>query len=126
MLHHGEVLRQVGNVEKAVVVQIGADWRESSLDAQDKAMLEFAEHLTFDHPTVGPVDLNKLREAGFSDENILDIIALVSYRNFSNRLHMSLGCSDPENLTKWDDDLAAMLEVRRSAAPRPTGAASVS
>lgn len=48
MLHHGEVLRQVGKVKKAGVVRIGANWRESRLDPQDKAMLEFAEYLTFE------------------------------------------------------------------------------
>ena len=42
----------------------------SVLDDSDKAMLVFAEKLTFDHHSMSEDELNKLRNTGFSDENI--------------------------------------------------------
>jgi hypothetical protein len=53
-----------------------------------------------------------IRQVGFSDENILDIIASVAYRNFSNRLNIAIGLDDPENLSKLDPDLKAMLDAK--------------
>ena len=37
--------------------------------------------------------VQKLRDAGFNDENILDIVACTAYRNFVNRIHDGLGMS---------------------------------
>ena len=47
-----------------------------------------------------------------SDENILEIIASVAFRNFSNRLNVALGLDDPDNLPELDPDLNEMLGAR--------------
>jgi uncharacterized peroxidase-related enzyme len=69
-----------------------------ALDEADKAMLAFTEKMTFDCCTLTEDDLNALREVGFTDENVLDIIGSVAYRNMSNRLNIALGldADDPE------------------------------
>ncbi len=118
VIPHGQNFCTIAGVDKKVAVQIGLDWTKAGLDGQDQAVLAFAEKLTHDHPNVGKSDLEKLRKAGFSDDNILDIITIVSYRNFSNRLHMAIGCSDPENIAKPDPELMQMVERRRSAPAR--------
>ena len=111
-MNHGALLRQVSDLEKQDVVQIGEDYTASRLDEQDKAMLAFAEKINETPERLCKADIERLRAVGFSDENILDIIASVAYRNFSNRLNIALGLDDPENLSKPDPELMGMLQAR--------------
>ncbi|MED5579402.1 MAG: hypothetical protein VX794_05155 [Nitrospinota bacterium] len=83
------------------------------LDDSDKEILVFAEKLTFDHYSMSEDDLNKLRNVGFSDENILDIIASISYRNFSNRINISLGLDAA--VLKGPQELMDVVEFARRA-----------
>ncbi len=113
-MNHGALLRQVSGLEKEDVVQIGMDYEASALDEQDKAMLAFAEKINDAPDRLCKADIERLRQVGFSDENILDIIASAAYRNFSNRLNIALGLDDPENLSKPDPELMGMLESRKA------------
>ena len=79
-------------------------------------MLAFAEKLTFDHTRVTTQEMEGLRELGFTEENILEIVASVAFSNFSNRLNVSLGLDDPVNLPELDPDLDGMLKARASVA----------
>ena len=79
-------------------------------------MLAFAEKLTSDHTRVTKQDMEGLREVGFTEENILEIVASVAFSNFSNRLNVSLGLDDPVNLPELDPDLDGMLTTRASVA----------
>ena len=54
-------------------------------------MLEYAEKLNASPSGTTPDDLDKLRQAGFTDENITDIVMLTGYRAMLNRLHDALG-----------------------------------
>ena len=54
-------------------------------------MLEYAVKLTSETCTISKEDLSPLREVGFNDEVILDIVQVVSYFNFVNRLACGLG-----------------------------------
>ena len=74
----------------------------SSPDGRE-GMLAFAEKLTFNHTEMDKDDIESLKAVGFSDENILDIIASVAYRNFSNRLNIAIGLD--EDVTEGDQDL---------------------
>ena len=111
-MNHGELLRKASDTDKKAVAAIGMNFRTSDLDHQDKVMLAFAEKLTLDHTHVTKQDLEELRDVGFSDENILEIIASVAFRNFSNRLNVALGLDDPDNLPELDPDLNEMLGAR--------------
>jgi uncharacterized peroxidase-related enzyme len=113
-MNHGALLRQVSDLEKHDVVQIGKDYTASRLDSQDKAMLAFAEKINDAPELLCKADIEHLQAVGFSDENILDIIASVAYRNFSNRLNIALGLDDPENLSKPDPELMGMLEAKKA------------
>jgi len=115
-MNHGALLRQVSGLEKKDVVQIGNDYEASALDEQDKVMLAFAEKINDAPDQLRKADIERLRAVGFTDENILDIIASVAYRNFSNRLNIALGLDDPENLSNLDPDMLGMLEARASRA----------
>ena len=97
-MNHGQLFRaESGDVSLADVAGVLTD-KESSplLNSADRAMLDFAEKLTFNHEAATREDIEKLRAVGFSDENILDIIASVAYRNYSNRLNLAIGIEDGE------------------------------
>jgi uncharacterized peroxidase-related enzyme len=111
-MNHGALLRQVSDLEKQDVVQIGKDYTASRLDEQDKVMLAFATKINDAPQLLCRTDIEQLRQVGFTDENILDIIASVAYRNFSNRLNIAIGLDDPENLSRLDPDLKAMLNAK--------------
>ncbi len=54
-------------------------------------MLEFAELLTIDPSRMTERHVERLREVGFSDVEIFDIVLLTAYRNFMVRIASGLG-----------------------------------
>jgi uncharacterized peroxidase-related enzyme len=94
--HAGTLIRQHGTNEEDVVAMY-RDWRSVSHEPKVTAMLEFAEKLTYAPWSMTEDDLETLRQAGFSDENIVDIVNVTAYRNFINRVHIALGLS-PEGM----------------------------
>ena len=54
-------------------------------------MLEYAVKLTSETCSVNEEDISSFRKAGFDDEAILDIVQVVAYFNFVNRLACGLG-----------------------------------
>jgi len=74
--HHEEALSRYS-------VEITSERRE--------AMLGFAEKLTGRPWMVSKEDVDGLRAVGFNDREILDLVLVVSYFNFVNRLVLGLG-----------------------------------
>ena len=64
------------------------------------AMLDYVEKLTLSPGDVVESDLAPLREAGFTDRDILDICEVAAYYAYVNRMADGLGVSleaeDPE------------------------------
>ena len=60
-------------------------------DAADTAMLDYAEKLTLTPSAVGQDDVDGLRQAGFSDADILDMAQVTAYFAFVNRIAEGLG-----------------------------------
>jgi uncharacterized peroxidase-related enzyme len=58
-------------------------------------LCKFAELLTRTPAAVRPQDLNTLRAHGLTDRDILDVVEVVSYFNYINRVADALGV-DPE------------------------------
>jgi uncharacterized peroxidase-related enzyme len=58
-------------------------------------LCKFAELLTRTPSAVRPQDLNTLRAHGLTDRDILDVVEVVSYFNYINRVADALGV-DPE------------------------------
>ena len=54
-------------------------------------MLEFAVKLTTAPAAVDDADVEDLRAAGFSDRDILDIVEVVAYYAYANRIADGLG-----------------------------------
>lgn len=54
-------------------------------------MLVYAVKLTLTPGEVGRADVEALKEAGFSDRDVLDIVEVTSYYAYANRIADGLG-----------------------------------
>jgi len=88
---HSGLLKLRGDLDQDEAVLAYRDWRRLDLSDADRAMLAFAEKLTFTPAQMAEEDVAGLRDHGFSDENIFDIVVLTAYRNFMNRVNDGLG-----------------------------------
>ncbi len=91
---HGGSLREVTG-DEALTRQIIEDFRKAEVDRRTMRMLEFSEALTVRPDAMSEGDIAPLREEGMTDEEILDLVQLICYFNYTNRLATALGV-DPE------------------------------
>ncbi len=91
---HGGSLREVTG-DEALTRQIIEDFRKAEVDRRTMRMLEFSETLTVRPDAMSEGDIAPLREEGMTDEEILDLVQLICYFNYTNRLATALGV-DPE------------------------------
>ena len=75
---------------------IEADWRTAALSPKRVAMLLYAVKLTLTPAEMNKADTEALRAAGFSDRDILDIVEVVGYYAYANRIADGLGV-EPES-----------------------------
>ena len=75
---------------------IEADWRTAALSPKRVAMLRFSVKLTLTPAEMNKADTEALRAAGFSDRDILDIVEVVGYYAYANRIADGLGV-EPES-----------------------------
>jgi uncharacterized peroxidase-related enzyme len=88
--HHGEaLLRLTKNTE--LVRRLKSDINNVNLTPKDHAVLKYTVKLTKNPSKLYVKDIEELRQAGFSDADILDINLVTSYFNFVNRIALGLG-----------------------------------
>lgn len=101
---HSGLLARRGDFSADDSVAIFRNWRSVELPEAERAMLEFAEKLTLMPGGATEGDIERLREVGFSDENIYDIVMLTAYRNFMNRVNDGLGVPPDRLRGRFGDD----------------------
>jgi len=74
-----------------LLARIEADWRTAGLSAPRQAMLGYVEKLTLRPQGTTEADVASLRDAGFSDRDILDICEVAAYYAYVNRIADGLG-----------------------------------
>ncbi len=82
---HGAAVRQLSQDPK-LGEEIVMNFRAANLSDRQKAMLEFATLMTQNPDVIEEHDRQDLRDAGFSDRDIWDIAAVVSFFNMTNRM----------------------------------------
>jgi uncharacterized peroxidase-related enzyme len=65
--------------------------KSSLIDEKTKAILRFAEKVTKYAYKITEADIQKLREIGFTDEDILEATEVISLFNFLDRIADALG-----------------------------------
>jgi uncharacterized peroxidase-related enzyme len=103
--HAGTMVAR-GDLTPEQAAQAFKDWRRLDVSSEERAMLEFAEKLTFQPAQVSEGDIDALRAAGFDDLAIYDIVLVTAYRNFINRVNDGLGVSTDKLRTRFGGELA--------------------
>lgn len=88
--HHAEALKHYWK-DEARLARLLQDHETADLPEEQRVALRYALKLTRSPQGVTEADLEPLREAGFSERDILDINLIVSYFNFVNRVALGLG-----------------------------------
>lgn len=97
--HHSEALNHFWRDEEKVK-RLGENYGSLDLSKKDLAMLDFAERSTQNPEGIEEKDIEELRKAGFSDEQILNIAMISSYFNFVNRIALTMGVDFSEDEIK--------------------------
>ena len=82
---HGAILR-IRAKNPLIADQVAVNYRKADLTPRERAMLDFAMQVSLDAGSVGEADFQRLRAAGFSDDDAWDIAAIAAFFAMSNRL----------------------------------------
>lgn len=88
--HHREALSRYVR-DAAQLDAVCTDHRSAGLPGATVALLDYAQKMTVAPVTVAAADIDTLRAAGFTDEDILHANLIAAYFNFVNRIALGLG-----------------------------------
>ena len=74
--------------------QVKEDFTKANLTSREKCIAHFAVKVTRAPNSCSPEDIHTLREQGLSDKDILSLVEIIAYYNFSTRLFESLSTVD--------------------------------
>ena len=98
---------------------MGEDYRHAGLTTKQVAMLEFAEFLTVSPSDVTAEGVDELRDAGWTDEDIVDITHITALFNYMVRIADGLGIPlDSER--NWEP-ISEKLSFKDATAPKTFG-----
>jgi len=89
LVAHGATVRKLSG-DPVLGELMAMNYRKAELDERQRAMLDFAVMITERSHEVGEAERQKLRDVGFSDPDIWDIIAVASFFNMTNRMASAL------------------------------------
>ena len=90
IVSHSAALRKLTG-DPVLVDQLATSYKYAPVEPKERAMLDFAVKLTESSASCAEEDVGALREAGWSDEEIMDIAQVAAMFNFTNRLASGLG-----------------------------------
>ena len=112
-LAHGQVLlEQYGEP----VLEIATDRDSAGLDAVDLAVMDLAERVVDDATKITDADLQRLRDLGLSDPEIMDVILTAAVRSFWTKTLDSLGVQPDATYAEMPPELLEVLVVGRPIA----------
>jgi 4-carboxymuconolactone decarboxylase len=85
MTAHGAALRVIGK-NPMLAEQIANNWRTADLEPRLRQILTFASRVNEPAFAATDEEIDAMRVAGFSDEDIWDIAAIAAFFGFSNRM----------------------------------------
>ncbi len=113
MLAHGSVLAS-RFIEPDALREIVADHRSSGLDEVDVAVMDLAEKVAGDATSVSQADVDRLRDLGLTDPEILDVVLAAAARCFFSKVLDGVGAlPDREYLETLGAELREALTVGR-------------
>jgi alkylhydroperoxidase family enzyme len=112
-LAHGKVLReQFGEP----VLEIVRDRRAAGLDEVDVAVMDLAERVVDDATSIADGDLQRLRDLGLSETEIMDVVLAAAARCFFSKTLDALGVRPDASYGELEPELREALVVGRPIA----------
>ncbi len=90
LLAHGRKSLREGILDDEQLTRIARGERAEGLTDADRAVLRFAERMSTDAAAMTDDDAQSLRDAGFSDRQIVDIALAAGARNYFSRVLRAL------------------------------------
>ena len=87
---HSAALRKITK-DPGISDRLSGGYREAGLESRQLAMLEYAVKLTRTPAEMAESDVQALRDAGWTDEDVMDIAEVTGLFNMSNRMASGLG-----------------------------------
>jgi uncharacterized peroxidase-related enzyme len=112
-LAHGKVLLERFGEP---VREIALDHHAAGLDEVDVAVMDLAERVVADATSIGDADLQRLRDLGLSDVEIMDVVLAASARCFFSKSLDALGVLPDAEFNELDPALRDALVVGRPIA----------
>ncbi len=112
-LAHGSVLlERFGEAVDAIAL----DYRSAGLDPVDVAVMELAERVVDDATSIAGADLQRLRDLGLTDEEIMDVVLAAAARCFFSKTLDALGVRADARYHQLDPKVREALVVGRPIA----------
>jgi alkylhydroperoxidase family enzyme len=112
-LAHGTVLRERFDEP---VLEIALDHRTAGLDEVDVAIMDLAERVVDDATAIEGADLQRLRELGLSETEIMDVVLAAAARCFFSKTLDALGVRPDASYGALEPRLREALVVGRAIA----------
>jgi uncharacterized peroxidase-related enzyme len=113
---HSKFLRdQCGDAD--TMRAVAADPTGASLDATDRAVVEFAAQIAEDAASITAADVQRLRDRGLGEDEIVDVVFAAAARAFFTKVLDALGVqADAQLGDTFDPTVRQQLTVGRSFA----------
>jgi alkylhydroperoxidase family enzyme len=98
------------------VREIALDHRTAGLDEVDVAVMDLAERVVDDAASIGDEDLQRLRDLGLSEVEIMDVVLAAAARCFFSKTLDALGVRPDASYRDLDPELLDVLVVGRPIA----------
>ncbi|MFP6808892.1 MAG: peroxidase-related enzyme [Pseudomonadales bacterium] len=85
VISHGAILR-IRAKNPLIADQVAVNYLKADISDRERAMLKFASKISMDAGQVTDADFEEARGAGFNDEDLWDIGAVVAFFALSNRM----------------------------------------
>lgn len=104
-----QLIDDLGSKEAVLAVQ--RDFRTAGLAVRDVEMLAYAEKVTLDASKIVEADIERLRDAGFSDRQICDIALCAAFRCFVSRFFDAMGTQAEALFIDEDEEFRTAMTV---------------
>ena len=84
-------MRSLGNVDETLKNQLVDDYNAADISDFDKLMLGYSVKITRDPASIDRAYVDRLKELGFDNHTLHDIVQVTAYFNYVNRLADGLG-----------------------------------
>lgn len=101
----------LGSKENVLAAQ--RDFRSAGLSSKDVEMLAYARKVARNASEITQADIDRLRQAGFSDQQICDIALCAAFRCFVARFFDATGAGPEAVFFDADEDFRAAMTVGR-------------